>query len=41
MLKWFGNIRIGVRIIIGFLIIVAISCTIGIVGILNLNSVQT
>ncbi|HQA58996.1 MAG TPA: methyl-accepting chemotaxis protein [Acetivibrio sp.] len=40
MIKWFSNLGIGVRIIIGFFIIVAISCTIGVVGILNLKTVQ-
>ena len=40
MLKWFNNLRIGVRIIIGFLIIVIISCTTGTIGILNLRRVQ-
>ncbi|HHU06382.1 MAG TPA: HAMP domain-containing protein [Clostridiales bacterium] len=41
MFKWFNNLKIGVKIILGFFIIVVISCAIGIVGILNLNSVQT
>jgi len=33
MFKSFNNLRIGVRIIIGFFIIVAIACIIGVVGI--------
>lgn len=41
MFKWFRNLKIGVRIIIGFFIIVAISCTIGVVGIMNLRTVQS
>ena len=41
MFKWFRNLKIGVRIIIGFFFIVAISCTIGVVGILNLRTVQS
>lgn len=40
MFKWFGNLRIGLRIIIGFFIIVALACIIGITGIVNLNNVQ-
>ncbi|RXE57917.1 methyl-accepting chemotaxis protein [Acetivibrio mesophilus] len=40
MFNWFNNLKIGVRIIIGFFIIVAISCTIGVVGIQNLKTVQ-
>lgn len=40
MFRWFSNLKIGVRNIIGFFIIIAISCTIGIVGILNLSTVQ-
>ena len=40
MLKWFSNLRIGLRIIIGFFLMIALSCIIGIVGISNLNSVQ-
>ncbi len=40
MIKWFRNLKIGIRIIIGFFFIVAISCTIGVVGILNLRTVQ-
>lgn len=40
MFKWFRNLKIGIRIIIGFFSIVAISCTIGVVGILNLRTVQ-
>lgn len=40
MFKWFRNLKIGMRIIIGFFAIVAISCTIGLVGIMNLRSVQ-
>ncbi|WP_136479312.1 methyl-accepting chemotaxis protein [Acetivibrio thermocellus] len=40
MFKSFNNLRIGVRIIIGFFIIVAIACIIGVVGIQNLKNVQ-
>lgn len=40
MLKQISNLKIGVRIIIGFFIMVVIACTIGIVGILNLENVQ-
>ncbi len=40
MSRWFNNKKIATRIISGFLTIIAISCVIGIVGILNLNSVQ-
>ncbi|HOV28409.1 MAG TPA: MCP four helix bundle domain-containing protein [Pseudobacteroides sp.] len=40
MFKWFGNLKIGVRIIIGFFIITVISCIIGVVGIYNLKNVQ-
>ncbi|HEY8348896.1 MAG TPA: HAMP domain-containing methyl-accepting chemotaxis protein [Clostridia bacterium] len=40
MFKWFNNLRIGVRIIIGFLVVIAVACAIGIVGIVNLSSVQ-
>ncbi len=41
MLKRYNNLKISARIIIGFFLIIAISCVIGIVGILNLSSVQT
>jgi len=41
MFKWINDIKIGVRIIIGFFLIVVVSCAIGIVGIMNLNSVQS
>jgi len=41
MFNWFKNIKISARIIVGFFIIILISCAIGIVGILNLNSVQS
>jgi len=40
MFKWFGNLKIGVRIIIVFFIITVISCIIGVVGIFNLKNVQ-
>lgn len=40
MFKWFENLRIGVKIITGFFIIIVMACTIGILGILNLNEVQ-
>lgn len=40
MFQKLNNLKIGVRIILGFAIITIISCVIGIVGIVNLNSVQ-
>jgi len=39
-MKWFSNLRIGVRIIVGFFIVVAITFVTGVVGIFNLNNVQ-
>jgi len=39
-MKWFNNLKIGTRIIVGFFIVIVLSCVIGIVGILNLNEVQ-
>lgn len=41
MLKWFKNIKIGARIIIGFFIVIILSCVIGINGIANLSSLQS
>ena len=41
MFKWFNNLKISARIISGFFLIVAISCVIGVVGIMNLDSVQS
>jgi len=40
MFQWFNNLKIGARIVLGFFIIVAIAFVIGIVGIMNLDSVQ-
>lgn len=40
MFKWFSNLKIGVRIILGFSIIVFISIAIGTIGVLNLKTVQ-
>lgn len=40
MFKWFKNLRIGVRIITGFFIIIVMAGIIGGVGILNINNVQ-
>lgn len=40
MFKRFNNLKIGTRIIIGFLIMVMIACIIGFVGVINLKSVQ-
>jgi len=41
MFKRFNNLKIGVRIIVGFFVIVVIAGAVGIVGILNLNNVQS
>jgi len=40
MLKWVNNLKIGIRIILGFFIIVIIAGIIGTVGIVNLNNIQ-
>ena len=40
MIKRTKDLKIGVRIIVGFLLITIIACVIGIVGIINLNKVQ-
>lgn len=40
MMKWFGNLKIGVRIIIGFLLVAIIACAIGAVGIISLQTVD-
>ena len=40
MFRRLNDLKIGVRIIIGFAIITLISCVIGILGIINLNAVQ-
>jgi len=40
MFKWFNDLKIGLKILIGFSILIIMSGAIGIVGILNLNSVQ-
>jgi len=40
MIKWFANFKIGVRIIIGFLLVAFIACAIGGVGIFNLTQIN-
>jgi len=41
MFNWFKNLKIGVRIVTGFFLVIAITCIVGIVGITNLNTVQS
>jgi methyl-accepting chemotaxis protein len=40
MIKWFKNLKIGVRILIGFLLVAVIACAIGCIGILSLQQVN-
>lgn len=39
MMKWFSNLKISVKIIVGFLLVAAIAGMIGVVGIVSLNRV--
>lgn len=39
-MKWYSNLKIGVKLIIGFIVVAAIAGTIGIVGSININRVH-
>jgi methyl-accepting chemotaxis protein len=40
MVKWFLNLKIGARIITGFLLVAIIACVIGVAGIIALGRIQ-
>lgn len=39
-MKWFNNLKISVRILAGFIIVALIACAIGVIGILNMETVN-